>query len=68
MRWTSLADEQVKRIIDQDFEGLNYSPDNWAFLNETVQPNTYNYMDPMSTLLVNDRLSKNSKRIHVSRV
>ena len=64
-RWTPLAAKTVDRIIEQDIEFLNYTPDNYAFFNDTLQPNDYNYMTPPSTITVNGVVNKNSQRYHV---
>ncbi|KAH7099199.1 hypothetical protein BKA62DRAFT_772734 [Auriculariales sp. MPI-PUGE-AT-0066] len=64
MRWTPLADKEVDRIIEQDIEFLFYTPDNYAFLNDTLQPNDYDYMEPATTYIINGQVDKNSKRFH----
>ncbi|KAH9947801.1 hypothetical protein B0H21DRAFT_876506 [Amylocystis lapponica] len=39
-----------------------YAPDNWAFLNNTVQPNTYNYNNPSVSRTINNVLYSESQR------
>jgi hypothetical protein len=66
MRWTPLAATGVERAIAQNIDFVDYSPDNFAFLNDTVQPMDYNYMTPPTTITVNGVANKNSQRFHVS--
>ncbi|KAF9557813.1 hypothetical protein CPC08DRAFT_639808 [Agrocybe pediades] len=48
---------------DQDL-GTFYSPDNWAFFNDTIFPNTFNYNNPAAPFVVNGRSDPTSQRFH----
>ncbi|KAF9474386.1 hypothetical protein BDN70DRAFT_884883 [Pholiota conissans] len=44
--------------------GTFYSPDNWAFLNDTIMPVTFNYDKPTLPFVVNGRIDPTSQRFH----
>ncbi|KZT22301.1 hypothetical protein NEOLEDRAFT_1138220 [Neolentinus lepideus HHB14362 ss-1] len=41
-----------------------YAPDNWAFLNDTEMPNTYDYNSPSVPLFINGQTDASSQRFH----
>jgi len=63
-RANPLAAKIVDVVIKNQIEVLNYDPDNWAFLNDTEQPDTFNYITPPRPIIVNGVLDENSQRIH----
>jgi len=63
-RANPLAQKIVKSVIAQDIEFLNYTPDNWAFLNDTDFPNNKDFTDPPVPILVNGVIDENSQRFH----
>ncbi|KAF8153237.1 hypothetical protein B0H34DRAFT_97367 [Crassisporium funariophilum] len=44
--------------------GTFYSPDNWAFFNGTIMPNTFDYDKPTAPFVVNGRSDPTSQRFH----
>lgn len=64
VRASPLAQKIVKSFIDNDINFMNYSPENWAFLNDTVFTNSHNYIDPADTINVNGVADHNSQRFH----
>lgn len=65
MRSAPLAKKIVARVIQQKIEFLFNTPDNWAFLNDTILPPTFDFMDPPQTIVVNGVPDENSQRLHV---
>ena len=65
MRANPLAQKIVAKVIEEDIEFLNYTPDNWAFLNDTIFPNNHNFITPPDTIIVNGQKDQNSQRFHV---
>ncbi|THH11140.1 hypothetical protein EW146_g8141, partial [Bondarzewia mesenterica] len=67
---TSRANPLAQKILKADIaQGLTdaltfYSPDNWAFLNDTEMPLTFDYNDPAVLLTTNGRLDPTSQRFH----
>lgn len=55
----------MARVIEEDIEFLNYTPDGFAFLNDTLFPNNHNYITPPETIFVNGVPDHNSQRFHV---
>ncbi|KDN47593.1 hypothetical protein RSAG8_03383, partial [Rhizoctonia solani AG-8 WAC10335] len=63
-RASPLARKIVAADIAQGIDYMYYSPNNWAFLNNTPQPSTYNYMEPPVDFVVNGQKDSNSQRFH----
>ncbi|KAI0075954.1 hypothetical protein K474DRAFT_1317140 [Panus rudis PR-1116 ss-1] len=67
---TSRANPLAKTILHADIAlGNNdqitfYSPDNWAFLNDTEMPLTFDYNDPSVPFKINGVVDQNSIRFH----
>ncbi|KAF8892937.1 hypothetical protein BD779DRAFT_1507835 [Infundibulicybe gibba] len=67
---TNRANPLAQKIVAADIaQGLDatlsfYSPDNWAFLNGTVMPETHNYITPSAPFTVNGRSDPSSQRFH----
>ncbi|ELU40922.1 peptidase family s41 domain-containing protein [Rhizoctonia solani AG-1 IA] len=49
VRAQPLARKIVESYIEQGIDYMSYSPNQWAFLNNTPQPANYNYIEPPST-------------------
>ncbi|KZV96492.1 hypothetical protein EXIGLDRAFT_424620 [Exidia glandulosa HHB12029] len=64
MRANPLAQKIVARVIEEDIEFLNYTPDGWAFFNDTIFPNNHNFITPPETIVVNGVKDDNSQRFH----
>ncbi|KAG9126864.1 hypothetical protein FRC07_001649 [Ceratobasidium sp. 392] len=64
MRAGPLARKIVASDIAQGINYMFYSPNQWAFLNNTPQPANYNYMEPPTTFRINGVKDTVSKRIH----
>ncbi|KAG8690181.1 hypothetical protein FRC09_012098, partial [Ceratobasidium sp. 395] len=64
MRAGSLARKIVASDIAQGIDYMFYSPNQWAFLNDTAQSANYNYMEPPTTFKLNGVKDAVSKRIH----
>ncbi|CAE6477326.1 unnamed protein product [Rhizoctonia solani] len=64
MRAQPLAQKIVASYIKQGIDYMNYSPSQWAFLNNTPQPANYNYMEPPTNFTINDTKDAVSKRFH----
>lgn len=67
MRASPLAQKIVARVIEEDIEFLNYTPDNWAFFNDTLFPNNHNYITPPDIMNINGVAFAGSQRFHVRR-
>ncbi|PPQ66788.1 hypothetical protein CVT24_008697 [Panaeolus cyanescens] len=50
--------------MGDDDVGTFYSPANWAFFNDTILPNTFNYMTPAAPFTVNGVSDPTSQRFH----
>jgi len=67
---TSRANPLAQKIVAADIALGNtdqitfYSPDNWAFLNDTQQPLTFNYNDPAVIRKTNGVADPTSQRFH----
>ncbi|KAF8884228.1 hypothetical protein CPB84DRAFT_1686015 [Gymnopilus junonius] len=65
---TSRANPLAQKIVaahvamGENDIGTFYSPDNWAFLNTTIQPVTFNYNNPSVPFVVNGRVDPTSQR------
>ncbi|KAF8607362.1 hypothetical protein BDV93DRAFT_553078 [Ceratobasidium sp. AG-I] len=64
MRAGPLARKIVASDIAQGIDYMNYSPNQWAFLNNTPQPANYNYMEPPTNFTINGSKDAVSKRFH----
>ncbi|KAG9087209.1 hypothetical protein FS749_003073 [Ceratobasidium sp. UAMH 11750] len=64
MRAGPLARKIVAADIAQGIDYMFYSPNQWAFLNNTPQPVNYNYMEPPTTFTINYTKDMMSKRFH----
>ncbi|KAH7339972.1 hypothetical protein B0J17DRAFT_716957 [Rhizoctonia solani] len=64
MRAQPLAQKIVAAYIEQGIDYMNYSPSQWAFLNNTPQPANYNYMEPPTNFTINDTKDAVSKRFY----
>ncbi|KAG8683239.1 hypothetical protein FRC09_016209, partial [Ceratobasidium sp. 395] len=64
MRAGHLARKIVASDIAQGIDYMYYSPNQWAFLNDTAQPADYNYMEPPTTFTINGVKDTVSKRFH----
>lgn len=64
MRASPLAQKIVANVISKEIEFLNYTPDNWAFQNDTIFPTDHNYIAPPETIIVNGVKDQNSQRFH----
>ncbi|KAG8685120.1 hypothetical protein FRC09_014948, partial [Ceratobasidium sp. 395] len=64
MRAGPLARKIVASDIAQGIDYMYYSPNQWAFLNNTPQPVNYNYMEPPTTFTINGVKDAMSKRFH----
>ncbi|TFK31946.1 hypothetical protein BDQ12DRAFT_693246 [Crucibulum laeve] len=64
------ANPLAQKIVASDIAlGLDqtkafYAPDNWAFLNDTEMPTTFNYMKPPMPFVVNGKQDPSSQRFH----
>ncbi|KAI5117463.1 hypothetical protein M0805_004067 [Coniferiporia weirii] len=63
-RANTLAQKIVKNDIALGVNDLFYSPDNWAFFNDTEFPETFDYNDPSTPFTINDRSDPTSQRFH----
>ncbi|KAJ7672598.1 hypothetical protein DFH06DRAFT_96835 [Mycena polygramma] len=67
---TARANELARKIVASDIElGLNfdfsfYTADNYAFLNGTEMPASYNYMTPDVPVVINGKADATSQRFH----
>ncbi|KAI0790457.1 hypothetical protein C8Q75DRAFT_117560 [Abortiporus biennis] len=67
---TSRANPLAQKILQADIaQGLTdqitfYSPDNWAFLNDTEMPLNFDYNDPSVPFKINGVTDQNSIRFH----
>ncbi|KAJ6588363.1 hypothetical protein B0H19DRAFT_1248035 [Mycena capillaripes] len=67
---TARANPLARKIVASDIElGLNfqfsfYTADNFAFLNGTEMPASYNYMTPDVPIVINGKLDATSQRFH----
>ncbi|PPQ72200.1 hypothetical protein CVT26_006931 [Gymnopilus dilepis] len=67
---TSRANPLAQKIVaahvamGENDVSLFYSPDNWAFLNDTIQPMTFNYNNPAVPFVINGRFDPTSQRFH----
>jgi len=68
---TNRANPLAQKIVASDIAlgvsssiGVFYPPNDWAFLNDTEQPNTFNYINPSAPLVVNGVSSPTSQRFH----
>ncbi|QRV98976.1 peptidase family S41 protein [Ceratobasidium sp. AG-Ba] len=59
-----LARKIVESDIAQGIDYMNYSPNQWAFLNNTPQPANYNYMEPPTNFTINATKDAVSKRFY----
>jgi hypothetical protein len=63
MRANTLAKKVVKKQIELGVGGY-YWPSNWAYLNDTIYPDNYDYIDPSLPFVVNGRYDPTSQRFH----
>ncbi|KAF9011868.1 hypothetical protein BDQ17DRAFT_793629 [Cyathus striatus] len=67
---TNRANPLAQKIVAADIAlGLDasisfYTPDNWAFLNDTIMPLDFNYINPSAPFVVNGRSDPMSQRFH----
>ncbi|KAK7042445.1 TSPc domain-containing protein [Favolaschia claudopus] len=67
---TARGNPLARKIVASDIElGLNgsfsfYTADNWAFLNGTQMPASFNYMTPDVPIVINGKLDATSQRFH----
>ncbi|QRV84940.1 peptidase family S41 protein [Ceratobasidium sp. AG-Ba] len=59
-----LARKIVASYIAQGIDYMSYSPNQWAFLNNTRQPANYNYMEPPTNFTINATKDAVSKRFY----
>ncbi|KAF8607363.1 hypothetical protein BDV93DRAFT_553079, partial [Ceratobasidium sp. AG-I] len=64
MRANPLARKIVAADIAQGIDYMFYSPNQWAFLNNTPQPANYNYMEPPTNFIINGVKDSVSKRFY----
>ncbi|KAG8716773.1 hypothetical protein FRC08_008828 [Ceratobasidium sp. 394] len=64
MRANPLARKIVAADIAQGIDYMFYSPNNWAFLNNTPQPSSYNYIEPPKNFVINGAKDSVSKRFY----
>ncbi|KAJ1304929.1 hypothetical protein OPQ81_006062 [Rhizoctonia solani] len=64
MRAQPLARKIVASYIEQGIDYMFYSPNQWAFLNNTPQPANYNYMEPPTNFTINLTKDAVSKRFY----
>ncbi|CAE7110160.1 unnamed protein product [Rhizoctonia solani] len=64
MRAQPLARKIVASYISQGIDYMYYSPNQWAFLNNTPQPASYNYMEPPTNFTINGTKDAVSKRFY----
>ncbi|CUA67231.1 hypothetical protein RSOLAG22IIIB_07285 [Rhizoctonia solani] len=63
-RANPLARKIVAADIAQGIDYMFYSPNTWAFLNNTPQPVNYNYMEPPVDFIINGQKDSNSQRFY----
>jgi len=63
-RGNDLAVKIVKANIDLKLDDTFYSPLNWAFLNDTEFPITFNYDNPILPATVNGKSEPTSQKFH----
>ncbi|KAF8750720.1 peptidase S41 family protein [Rhizoctonia solani] len=61
---TPLARKIVESYIEQGIDYMSYSPNQWAFLNNTPQPANYNYIEPPTNFTINLTKDAVSKRFY----
>ncbi|KAF4603214.1 hypothetical protein EYR38_003625 [Pleurotus pulmonarius] len=67
---TTRGNPLAQKIVAGDIAfGLNgnfafYTADNWAFLNDTQMPASFNYLSPVAPFVVNGRPDPTSQRFH----
>ncbi|KAL0578818.1 hypothetical protein V5O48_003186 [Marasmius crinis-equi] len=68
---TTRGNELAKKIVAADIAlgndvnlGIFYSGDNWAFLNGTQMPSSYDYIDPTDPFKINGVNDPTSQRFH----
>ncbi|KAG8729792.1 hypothetical protein FRC11_007998, partial [Ceratobasidium sp. 423] len=64
MRAQPLARKIVASYIEQGINYMFYSSNQWAFLNNTPQPVSYNYMEPPTNFTINGSKDAVSKRFY----
>ncbi|QRV98977.1 peptidase family S41 protein [Ceratobasidium sp. AG-Ba] len=63
-RANPLSRKIVAADIAQGIDYMFYSPNNWAFLNNTPQPSNYNYIEPPTNFIINGQKDSVSKRFY----
>ncbi|KAF8712147.1 peptidase S41 family protein, partial [Rhizoctonia solani] len=64
VRAQPLARKIVESYIEQGIDYMSYSPNQWAFLNNTPQPANYNYIEPPTNFTINLTKDAVSKRFY----
>lgn len=66
VRGNELAQKIVHRLIEKRISGdvSFYAPEQWAFLNDTLFPNNFNYISPPVPVTIDGTRDSTSRRFH----